>query len=583
MVKMNKCIIPFFVWGLILFSTNTLFSQQKNVLFIFIDDLNTELNCYGNSRIVSPNIDKLAEKGTIFKHAYCQWSVCGPSRASILSGQIPAQTGIQNLTTHIRDVNPNIITLPQYFKNNGFTTAAIGKVFDPRNVDDGHDSISWSLPYSIKYNYPAEYGSFVKGQYRVTENTATEMGPENVGDDGYIDGQICLDAISKLETFAAQPDVPFFLAVGFKKPHIPFIAPKKYWDLYQRDSLKLAPFQQMAEGSPEYAYFHAEPAQYDDIPDLWTYNDVSLGNGILDLPLQRKLIHGYYACVSYVDAQVGKLIGTLEELNLDENTIIVLLGDHGYHLGDHNQWGKHTNFESAVNAPLIIYSPQNNGAICETPVDFIDVYPTLTKLVFNEKPSHLSGNDLTPILTGGNITKNYSVSEYRSSGHSSYSLRNNRFRLTLWFKTSNNRPDKESWNPDNILEGELYDFLEDSLQTKNLYNDLAYKNIKEEIFGEAQLWWDKQYNHINNLGTGSYFKTEPEAPQIGNLIKNYFNVPESFGSVNLTVYDFQGRLVFKKNNQTGQVYFGNLNSGKYLVQLRQQNYDETLSVTIIKI
>ncbi len=556
--------------------------NQPNILFIFVDDLNTELNCYGNKTVQSPNIDKLAESGTIFTRAYCQWSVCGPSRASILSGQMPSQTGIRNLTTLIRDVNPNIVTLPQYFKNRGYTTAAIGKVFDPRSVDSGHDTKSWSIPYSIKYKYPSEYGSFVKGQYRVTYNTATEMGPEGVGDDGYIDGQICLDALTKMENFAGNSEKPFFLAVGFKKPHVPFISPRKYWELYNRDSLKLEPFQKPAANSPDFVYFKPEPAQYDDIPELWTYDDVELGDDILEPETQRKLIHGYYACISYVDAQVGKLLAKLEELNLRENTIVILLGDHGYHLGDHNQWGKHTQFENAVNAPLIIHSPGFGSRRCTTPVDFIDIYPTLTQLVFDDQPDHLTGKNLTPLLKGDPTEFQPAVSEYRAGGHASYSFRNERYRMTLWFKTSNIRVDKVSWNTQTVFAGELYDYQTDSQETENLYNLPSSKQIVDELLKDAESWWTYQYNKIHSISTGAVIRKKESVP-FQNPVTDYLKIPGHLGEVGLRIYDLRGNLVLQKQNQSNSVYVGNLKTGQYLVLLEWEKMDEVFDFKMVKI
>ena len=581
LTRIYKVTTLFIILILSLFITAKSADKQPNVLFIFIDDLNTELNCYGNNLIHSPNIDKLADAGTIFTNAYCQWSVCGPSRASILSGQMPAQTGIRNLSTQLRDANPYIETLPQYFKNRGYTTAAVGKVFDPRNVDDGHDTKSWSLPYSIKYNYPSEYGPFVKRQYRVTENTATEMGPEGVDDDGYIDGQICLDALSKLDKFAEESK-PFFLAVGFKKPHIPFIAPKKYWDLYNRDSLTLAPFQQMAAGSPDFVYHKPEPAQYDDIPEIWTYEDVELGTGILEPATQKKLIHGYYACVSYVDAQVGKLIAKLNELNLSENTIVVLLGDHGYHLGDHNQWGKHTQFENAVHAPLIIQIPGFENITCNSPVDFIDIYPTLTEMVFSDKPEHLTGKDLTPILSGSKPELGPAVSEYRSNGHSSYSFRTDRYRLTLWHNSSSNRPDKETWNTNTIYTAELYDYTTDKLETENLYKSANYQEIVDSLLEKSENWWTFQYNKIHNISTGSVIQKRQNIP-FQNPVNDYIKIPEHFGRVDMKVYNMQGYLVLQKQNQENNIYVGNLKSGQYVVLLEWIQMDEILDFKMIKI
>ncbi|MCF6332715.1 MAG: sulfatase-like hydrolase/transferase [Draconibacterium sp.] len=556
--------------------------NHPNILFIFVDDLNTQLHCYGNETVKSPNIDKLAESGTMFTRAYCQWAVCGPSRASILSGQMPSQTGIRNLITQIRDVNPNIVTLPQYFKTRGYTTAAMGKVFDPRNVDSGHDTKSWSVPYNKKYKYPPEYGPFVKGQYRVTYNTATEMGPEGVGDDGYIDGQICLDALSKMENFANSPDKPFFLAVGFKKPHVPFISPKKYWDLYERDSLKLAPFQRHAEDSPDFVYFKPEPAQYDDIPDFWTFDDIDLGDDILEPNTQRKLIHGYYACISYVDAQVGKLMDKLDELNLRENTIVVLLGDHGYHLGDHNQWGKHTQFENATHAPLIIHNPNSSGSQCNLPVDFLDIYPTLTSLVFNERPAHLTGKDLTPLLEGANPELRPAVTEYRAGGHASYTFRNERYRLTLWLKTSNTRIDVVPWSANLIFEGELYDYQTDSLETQNIYNLPESQEIIDELLQDSKSWWNYQYNKIQGISTGAAIQKREILP-FQNPVTNFLPLPPNYGEVNLRIYDLRGNLVLQKQNQMNNIYVGNLKTGQYLVLLEWEESDEVLNFKMVKI
>jgi arylsulfatase A-like enzyme/alpha-L-arabinofuranosidase len=480
---------------------------RYNVLFIAVDDLKPVLNCYGESQIVSPNIDRLANRGMVFTNAYCQWSVCGPSRASVMTGQTPDGTGIRNLTSLLRAESPELVTLPEYLKNKGYVTAAAGKVFDPRNVDSGHDSFSWSIPYLDPggYAYPVEYGAFVQGSaYRVTANTATEIGPEGVDDDGYQDGQICLDGLSKLDQFSQNPDQPFFLAVGFKKPHIPFIAPKKYWDLYDRNTLDLAVFQKMATGSPEYAYHSPEPMGYTDIPDPWTYDDVEKGDDILDLEHQRRLIHGYYAAVSYIDAQVGKLLDKLEEKGLAERTVIFLYGDHGYHLGDHNQWGKHTNFEHSVRAPLIISSPGGAIGTVSNPVEFIDIYPTVCDLAGVEVPqSTLQGESLGDALRGKDLTnKTMAVSEYRAGGGSSYSFRTDRYRLTLWFHGSNDRPDLIDWDESRIKTMELYDYETDPLETINLANVSEQAQVVANLKVLAESWWRKQYQFFTTVPQG---------------------------------------------------------------------------------
>ncbi|MBI9062008.1 MAG: sulfatase-like hydrolase/transferase [Marinilabiliaceae bacterium] len=476
---------------------------QYNVLFIAVDDLKPVLNCYGESQIVSPGIDRLADKGVVFTKAYCQWSVCGPSRASVMTGQTPDGTGIRNLSSLLREESPQLVTLPEYFKNNGYTTAACGKIFDPRNVDDGHDSHSWSISYTDPgdYTYLDAYGNFVQGSaYRVTPNTATECGPEGVGDDGYQDGQICLDALGKLETLAGQSDQPFFLAVGFKKPHIPFIAPKEYWDLYDRNTLELATYQRDAVGSPDYVYHTPEPMGYTDIPDPWTFDDVDKGDDILDLDVQRKLIHGYYASVSYIDAQVGKLLDKLDEKGLADNTVVMLYGDHGYHLGDHNQWGKHTNFENAVRAPLIISAPGGVAGQNETPVEFTDIYPTLCELAGLDVPqSKLQGTSLVSALRGEALTgKTCAVSEYRTGGGSGYSFRTERYRLNLWMQGSNDRPDLMDWDESRIKDMELYDYETDPLETTNLAYQAEQAQVVVNLKTIAAAWWSKQYQFFAN-------------------------------------------------------------------------------------
>lgn len=504
--SLNKHIRLLGLFALIIFVNPGILAQKSNVLFIAVDDLKPVLNCYGESQIQSPNIDKLAEQGIVFNKAYCQWSVCGPSRASILTGLTPDGSGIRNLKTLLRDVEPEIVTLPQYFKKEGYITAAIGKVFDPRNVDSGHDSPSWSLTYKnpSSYQYPSEYGSFVSGQYRVEANTSTEMGPAGVGFDGYQDGQFCLDAIAKLDDFSKSPDSPFFLAVGFKKPHIPFIAPKAYWDLYNRDDLTLAPFQKPSVGSPDYAYHNPEPIGYTDIPDIWTYNDIELGDGLLHPEDQKRLLHGYYACVSYIDDLVGKILQKLDDTGLADNTIIVFWGDHGYHLGDHNQWGKHTNFEHATKVPLIISVPGGYSGRSNETVDLSDLYPTLVALAGNRIPEYLQGEDLSGIFNSEETFKTSAVSEYRSSGHSSYSFRTGQYRYTVWNNGSDIRPDLVDWDEANISEQELFDYHFDSLEKKNLVNESSYQAVLDSMKSIAKNWWYQQNYILNERSNPAY-------------------------------------------------------------------------------
>ena len=545
--------------------------NSLNVLFIAIDDLKPVLNCYGSSQIISPNIDEIAEKGILFRNAYCQWAVCGATRASMLTGLTPDFSGVRNLSTQLRDVSPDVITMPQYFKDNGYVTAAVGKVFDPRTVDEGHDTPSWTQAYTDpgSYSYPPEYGDFVKGQYRVAANMSTECGPEGVDDDGYMDGQICLDALSKLTSFANSGET-FFLAVGFKKPHIPFIAPKKYWDMYQRDSLSLSSFQRVAEGSPEYAYHSPEPLGYDDIPDIWTYSDIEMGDSILHPDDQRRLLHGYYAATSYIDAQVGKLIRKLEETGLADSTIVVIWGDHGYHLGDHNQWGKHTNFEQATRAPLIIYSPGNVTSVYEDPVEFLDIYPTLAELTGLKVSNVLQGQSLAGVLQGAEETlKTPAVSEYRSGGHASYSFRTERYRYTIWMDKTSTRPDQVDWNAANIFEEELYDYKLDSLETKNLAGEVAYSGIRDSIQNLAEAWWNNLRAYALNPPTDmrSTFREQSEHLFFPNPANHFIWTNQALNSQHIRIFSMDGKLMLEERTLVSPLDISSLPGNTYIIQV----------------
>lgn len=559
--------------SLFLFSGSLIASDpsKMNVLFIAIDDLKPVLNCYGESQILSPTIDKIAQQGVLFRRAYCQWPVCGATRASMLTGLTPDGNGVRNLSTQLRDVSPDVITMPQYFRENGYVTAAVGKVFDPRTIDDGHDIPSWTHPYNNpgNYTYPPEYGDFVKGQYRVTANTATERGPAGVGDDGYIDGQICIEALSKLDGFASTRE-PFFLAVGFKKPHIPFIAPEKYWDMYEREELSLSPFQSVAEGSPEYAYHTPEPMGYDDIPDIWTYSDIALGDSILHPGDQRKLLHGYYACVSYIDTQVDKLLNKLEEKGLADSTIIVIWGDHGYHLGDHNQWGKHTNFEQATRAPLIIYYPGNIPSVYEHPVEFLDIYPTLCELTNLKVSNVLQGKSLVDVMDGsGEARRVPAVSEYRSGGHSSYSFRTERYRFTLWMNKTSTRPDEVDWDPANIFQEELYDYMLDYHETENLAGRQEYAGIRDSLLNLAAEWWEEKYAYFLNPPNGIANQKEEFSEDIfyPNPASHMIWTYQTGRPQRVQIYSIDGKIVLDEKTFLSPLDISFLPEDTYIIRI----------------
>ncbi|MGL4629900.1 MAG: sulfatase [Leadbetterella sp.] len=499
-----KCFLVVTIFLSIIFKAN---SQAKyNVVFIAVDDLKPLLGCYGESYMQTPNIDKLAKMGTVFRSNYCQQAVCAPSRASIMTGMRPDYTRIWDLQTQMRDMNPNIITLPQHFKKNGYFTTAIGKIYDYRAVDKEDDVVSWSESYArvTEADYPIEFGRPKRNYYQskaslelldkikneadtrglkdkeLTAFMNANRGPAfeaaDVPDDAYLDGVVAKKAAAKIAELA-QENQPFFYGIGFSRPHLPFTAPQKYWDLYDRKTLKTASFQAHSKDSPSMAFQ----------PSSELVNNYVLPNGdhyAKDfLPFttdqQLDLIHGYYAAISYMDAQVGKILEAIKTHNLEKNTIIVLWGDHGWHLGDHLMWCKHSNFEQATRAPLIIAAPEmKGGQSTESLSEFVDVFPTLTDLANIETPRGLAGKSLVPILKNTNKkVKDYAQSQYPRNGDKTmgYALRTDRYRIVAWYD-SDFKKDKitESEKP---IAVELFDYVQDPLEKENLANNPAYKKV----------------------------------------------------------------------------------------------------------
>ena len=456
--------------------------HKYNVLFIAVDDLKPMLGSFGDKTVLSPNMDKLAQQGTIFESAYCQQAVCGPSRASLLTGWRPDKTEVWDLKTYIRDRNPDVVTLPQYFKQNGYETAAVGKVFDPRSVDKGHDTVSWTIPYSYVRN-----NRWVYAKKRVSTEDADA--PENKFADFNIEkrGEELMDLLKK-------KGKPFFLAVGFHKPHLPFVAPKKYWDLYKRDQFKPWPFQKHSKYAPEFAFQPGwELRHYVDIPP----------KGLVPIPKQLELIHGYHACVSFVDAQIGRLLDALKKEHLDKNTIIILWGDHGWHLGDHAMWCKHSNFEQATRAPLIIAAPgMPAGQKSKSLVEFVDVYPTLCDLAGLPIPKNLDGVSLVPVLKNPKQTvKPFAVSQFhRNAPHGlkveGYALRNKRYRYVEWLK---NYKFTHVYNDSDIVARELYDYQTDPLETVSLVDSSAYRDVAKQLHEQLKAFLMEQAKEIREM------------------------------------------------------------------------------------
>lgn len=506
---------------------STVRAQDKpNILFIAVDDLKPLLNSYGQSFMHTPHIDALANNGVLFTNAHCQQAVCGPSRASLLTGMRPDYTGVWDLKTRMRDINPDILSLPQYFKENGYTSVAIGKLYDPRCIDKDYDTPSWSIPYSISssYNYPREYGPMAISRYAGKESKeiveklkqeAIESGVKDINqyikerykpstecvdlpDDAYLDGQVCNNALEYMEELSEQDD-PFFLAIGFHRPHLPFAVPKKYWDLYDRNKVQLAEYQEAVKDGVDIAYHnHGELSSFTDIPTVESVSDIF--SNLLPEDKQRELIHGYYASVSFIDTQVGRITKRLKELGLDENTIIVLWGDHGWHLGDHALWHKHTNFEQATRVPFIISYPAIEKGEYNHPVEFVDIFPTLCDASGLEIPTHLQGESLVPALEDLNfMVKEYAVSQFDRGHNHGYSLRNDRYRFTIWMKD-----DYRSFMPfdkEGILDCELYDYQEDPRETQNLYRSEQHHEIVKQMLGYFKEYVGRQNIEITDSGS----------------------------------------------------------------------------------
>jgi len=498
-------------------------TSKPNILFIAVDDLKPLLGCYGNTLVKTPNIDRLAKMATVFNKNYCQQAICGPTRASIMTGTRPDVTKIWNLTTQMRDVNPNTVTLPQYLITQGYATSGIGKIYHPSSAIGGVDPVSWSIPYlkSKESDFPADLGSPANGQYQLPE-TKTRMTPEiiaerkkqnkdlasndenpksikgpstecmDVPDTAYQDGVNALLAKEQIINLS-KDSKPFFMAVGFSKPHLPFVAPKKYWDLYNREDMPIASFQEHSKNGPLIAYHQSgELRNYLDIPEFATLPSDSLRIG-LKIEKQRELIHGYYAAVSYLDSQVGILLNTLESLGTLDNTIIVLWGDHGWHLGDHDLWHKHTNFEEATRAPLIIAGPGIKAGKTSSLTEFVDVFPTICDLAGVAIPKNLDGKSLKPLMLKNTASvKNFSISQYprklkkaemtklgyTDSKMMGYSLRTDKYRFTIWM---NNFTSKQPYDESQVYASEMYDYVKDPLEKVNVVNDKKYITIFKEM------------------------------------------------------------------------------------------------------
>jgi arylsulfatase A-like enzyme len=466
---------------------------KPNVLFIALDDLRPELGCYGQSHIVSPNIDKLAAQGTVFLRAYCQQAVCNPSRASLMTGLRPDSTGVYNNNTHFRAKAPDVVTLPQQFKEHGYHTQAFGKLyhgaFEKAYVGRAYDDErSWIGPhwYGSPQYYFTPHGIEVARQVYARKFKKPTAGPDEwkaefvqalateapeVPDNALYDGEMTDQAIKTLGELKGKQ---FFLAVGYLKPHLPFVAPKKYWDLYDPAKVRLADNNHPPKDSPAVAlHSMGELRVYSDMPKQGPVSDEQA----------RRLRHGYYACVSFVDAQIGRLLAELDRLGLHENTIVVLWGDHGWHLGEHALWTKQTNFEVATRAPLIVSAPRAKatGQKLNALVEFVDIYPTLCELAGLPLPKHLEGSSFAPLLNDPNRAwKPAAFSQFPRPGLMGYSMRTDRHRLTLW---------QSGKDPAKVAAVELYDHQTDPSENTNLAAAPEHASLVKELTDQLRRGW----------------------------------------------------------------------------------------------
>lgn len=459
---------------------------KKNILFIASDDLRPQLGCYGHPEVITPNLDALAERGMVFERAYCQAATCRASRLSLLTGRRPDTTRIHtNGGPLFRTHSPDWVTLPQHFKNHGYESRSLGKIFHGamKVRSQWNDRKSWSVDewwpgpryYYTEVGIAAARGVFTRKFPNLPADEWVNhfvLGPSweapDVEDNVLYDGQVADKAI---ETLREIGDEPFFLAVGFLKPHLPFIAPKKYWDLYPPESITVADNQHQPDGAPKVAMTNwGHPRSYTDFPN----------KGNPSAELVATLTRGYRACITYVDAQAGRVLDELDRLGLRENTIVVFWGDHGYHLGENAIWGKATNFELSTRVPLIISAPKMKvaGGRTKALVELVDLYPTLCELAELPVSEDLEGTSLVPLLNDPETPwKKAAFSQFPRSKVMGRSMRTDRWRLTRWAEGNK------------TVATELYDLKNDPAGNVNLAGREEYAEQVEALTKTLENGW----------------------------------------------------------------------------------------------
>lgn len=456
---------------LLLMAAASTAAPKPNILLILVDDLKPAIGAYGDKAAKTPNIDKLASRGMRFDLAYCNQAVCAPSRFTLMLGSHSTATGLYGLGSHLRKKLPRAVTLPQYFAQHGYRTESLGKIFHVGHGNNG-DPSSFSVPHFkdlvIEYLDPksTDGGKLTReealftnqklGQIRSLPRGAAFEAPI-AKDEDYADGRVAQETINRLKAAKLRRErsgTPFFIAAGFVRPHLPFSAPKRYWDMFDRDKLPQPEYEQSPKNAPQVALKRGgEIAAYKPVPP----------KGQISEALKRELIHGYYASTAYVDAQIGKVITALDQLDLTKDTIVVLWGDHGFHLGDLGIWTKHTNYEQANRIPIIIVAPHvtKPGSSTTQLAESVDIYPTLTELAGLNQPTGpqpISGLSLVPVLKDpSKRIRDHAYHAYprRKLGRA---IRTQRYRLVEW---------QDRRNPKEQPEYELYDYQKDPHETQN--------------------------------------------------------------------------------------------------------------------
>ncbi len=447
-------------------------ARKKNVLFIASDDLNNCLGCYGHPIVRSPNIDRIAKSGVHFEHSYCQFPLCSPSRSSLMTGMAPDTTGIYELKTHFRKNLPDVVTLSQLFQKNGYFAARSGKIYHygvPNDIGTSglDDPPSWNKvinPAGVDHtreellltNYTPDRGLGGAISYHASE----------ARDDQQTDG---MTAEAIIEMMSQHQKDPWFLGAGFYRPHVPWVAPAKYFDLYPMDRIQAPPFDESEMHiAPEWAYF-TKPANWG-----------------MSVQQRREAIRAYYACITFMDAQVGKLLDALDKMKLTDNTTIVFWGDNGYHLGEHGQWMKQTVFEQASRIPLIFGGAgvPSKGHGSKRTVELLDIYPTLAQICeLQDTPKNLQGTSLGPLLKNPDAAWDKpAISQVSRAGQGKrvmgYSLRTERYRYSMWNDGSEGE--------------ELYDYQSDPRELRNLANDESSTALKQRLKARLVLITNKR-------------------------------------------------------------------------------------------